>query len=78
MTLMTAMKAMEIGIDKQSFREWAETFKEAFKPNGESITDLPTDYERFTGSGSTDRAKAIGRKEEMIRHLESFGALYND
>lgn len=79
MTLLTAMKAIEDDIDQEAFYGWAEAFKEAFKPKtGESITDVPTDYALYTGTGSTDKVKAVGRVEEMKRHMEHYTGLYHN
>lgn len=78
MTILTTIRAIEKEIEPESFYSWTIGFKEAFKPKGESVTNVPTNYVDYTGTGSTDRHKAIGRKEEMIRHMEEYTGLYGE
>ncbi len=83
MTLITALRAKELEVQPEDFRDWVFAFKEAFKPSkkkGEeqsTVTILPTDYARFTGKGTTDRIKADGRMNEMLKHFEEYAKMHN-
>ncbi|MFD1705231.1 DUF262 domain-containing protein [Siminovitchia sediminis] len=78
MTLITAIKAKEMVVSGDEFNEWAFEFKEAFKPSKENASILlETDYEKYTGAGSTKKEKAVGRMNEMLRHMEKYMKLYN-
>jgi hypothetical protein len=70
MTLMTALKAKEMGVDEEPFYEWIQYFKKALKTEEE--LEVPTNYLEYTGSGTTDRGKAEGRMKEMERHMIEF------
>lgn len=73
MTIITAQKAMEMGIHPIRFNDWKEEFKKALK--GKS--DIKTLYTRFSGQGSVKREKALGRVEEMERHLSEYFDRYS-
>ncbi|MGG0878024.1 DUF262 domain-containing protein [Bacillus inaquosorum] len=83
MTLITALRAKELGVEPEVFHDWAMSFKEAFKPSKKrdgtenTITILPTDYKKFTDKGTTDRDKADGRMNEMIRHFNEYLKMHN-
>lgn len=72
MTVMTALRAMQLEVQPDEFYSWANCFKEAIKPNQPSVTYVPTTYVQYTGTGTTDRPKADGRMNEMIRHMETY------
>ncbi|RKJ10486.1 hypothetical protein D7X33_49470, partial [Butyricicoccus sp. 1XD8-22] len=73
MTLITAIRAKEMGVTGDEFNQWAFDFKLAFKPPKEgNISVFPTDYEQYTGAGSTRKEKADGRMKEMLRHMEKY------
>lgn len=76
MTLMTAIEAQEQNVQPEDFYAWSIAFKDAIKPNQESITYTPTSYLDYTGTGSTDRPKADGRMNEMIRHMKAYLELH--
>ncbi|MEN1969657.1 DUF262 domain-containing protein [Lentibacillus sp. N15] len=71
-TLITGLKAIEMNVSSEGFSEWAVDFKHAFKPKKNSEPRITTNYEEFTGSGSTRKEKADGRMNEMLRHMEEF------
>lgn len=71
MTLITALRAKELGIQEEEFYEWLMYFKKAIKSPDETIEHL-TNYLEYTGSGTTDRYKADGRMNEMKRHMEDY------
>lgn len=71
MTLMTALRAKELGVDEEEFYEWLMYFKKAIKSPDESVEHLTT-YLEYTGSGTTDKHKADGRMNEMKRHMEDY------
>lgn len=72
MTLITAIRAKEMNVDTESFYGWSMTFKEDLKSDQTTIYSLSTKYLEYTGTGSTDRPKAIGRMEEMLKHFEAY------
>ncbi|URJ76319.1 DUF262 domain-containing protein (plasmid) [Bacillus velezensis] len=74
MVLLTAMKAMEMGIHPARFSDWKEEFKKAFKGKNAEFT---TAYKRFTGDGSVKETKVRGRIEEMKKHLEAYFEKYD-
>ncbi|MCY8056488.1 DUF262 domain-containing protein [Bacillus inaquosorum] len=82
MTLVTALRAKELEIEPEDFRDWVLAFKEAFKPSKKkdgtenTITIIPTNYKDFTGKGTTDRDKAEGRMKEMVRHFEEYAKVH--
>ncbi|MEC1158735.1 DUF262 domain-containing protein [Cytobacillus horneckiae] len=80
MVLMTAIDAQEQNIEHDQFAEWMMYFKEAIKPQQEQTIieeyDVPTNYREFMGSGSTDKSKAIGRLNEMKRHMKEYVKIY--
>ncbi|MEC0709726.1 DUF262 domain-containing protein [Bacillus haynesii] len=82
MTLITALRAKELGIEPEAFSDWTIAFKEAFKPSKKkdgvenTITILPTNYEEYTGKGTTDLFKVQGRMKEMIRHFEEYAKVH--
>lgn len=69
MTVLSALFAMESGIDSKDFYKWSLDFKKAYK--GES-SDVDTDYVIYTGTGSVKKEKVDGRMDEMKKHLGSF------
>lgn len=71
MTVLTAIDAMEKGIKHEMFNEWAYEFTEACKTK-ESIGFFPTTYMDYSGIGSTDLPKALGRLKEMKRHFNDY------
>lgn len=76
MTLLTAIEAIKKDIKPSDFADWAYTFKEACKSK-QSITHFPTNYMDYSGVGSTDRPKADGRMNEMIRHFNDYLKVHN-
>lgn len=72
MTLITALKAKQIGVTGDEFNEWASEFRMAIKPKEGAKILVPTDYEKYTGAGSTRKEKADGRMNEMLRHMEKY------
>lgn len=73
MTLITAKEAKEMGVTGDEFSNWTKEFKTAFKDSDKKDSDiLPTDYEQYTGAGSTKKEKANGRMNEMLRHMKEF------
>lgn len=72
MILITAMEAIEKEVGVDDFFDWIIEFKTAFKPKGDELVKVPTNYEDYTGTGSTDKFKADGRKDEMLRHFNAY------
>jgi Protein of unknown function DUF262 len=72
MTLLTAMKAMEMGIDPIRFSDWKEEFKKSLKRKGK----ISTNYKYYSGAGSVKKEKTLGRIKEMQEHMEKFFAQF--
>ncbi|MFA1782369.1 DUF262 domain-containing protein [Bacillus velezensis] len=83
MTLITANRAKELGVDPESFHDWVLSFKEAFKPSKKkgdvenTITILPTNYGAYTSRGTTDRDMVDGRMSEMLKHFDEYLKMHN-
>jgi hypothetical protein len=71
MTVLTAIDAIEMGIKHEMFAEWAYEFAEACKSK-QSVGFFPTSYMNYSGIGSTDLPKALGRLKEMKRHFNEY------
>lgn len=72
MMIITASQAIDYKVPVNVFEEWVESFKTAFKPKDDSVIEIPTNYVDYTGKGSTDRHKADGRMNEMLRHFNAY------
>jgi len=72
MMVITASQAVENKVPVNVFEGWVTSFKTAFKPKDSSIIEIPTNYVEYTGKGSTDRHKADGRMNEMLRHFNVY------
>ncbi|MHC6167508.1 GmrSD restriction endonuclease domain-containing protein [Bacillus velezensis] len=78
MTLITALEAKKMNINGDSFYEWMNTFKNAVDPKSQmEITEfeedfIPTDYLQYSGKGTTDKKKVVGRMTEMIKHMKAY------
>ncbi|MEK5105017.1 DUF262 domain-containing protein [Cytobacillus sp. FSL M8-0252] len=72
MTLITALEAKQKGIQEEEFFEWLTYFKSALKEEEGSEIEIPTNYLEYTGSGTVDKVKAIGRMNEMKRHMNEY------
>jgi hypothetical protein len=68
MTLLTALKAIELQVHPMRFSDWRHEFKQALKGKSE----IKTDYKRHGGAGSVKKAKTLGRVEAMVSHLEEY------
>ncbi|MCY7947954.1 DUF262 domain-containing protein [Bacillus atrophaeus] len=73
MVMLTAMRAMEMGIHPARFSDWIAEFKKAFKGKK---AEFFTKYKMYTGDGSIKEPKVKGRIEEMRKHLETYFAKY--
>lgn len=73
MTVVTAIHAMEKGIDSGTFSLWTASFEDSM--NDEDNIGISTEYVQFTGVGSTDLAKVKGRLTEMRNHFDEYTAL---
>lgn len=71
MTLITALKAMQMDVQPEEFYEWLMYFKNIIKKPDEVHEHL-TMYLEYTGKGTTDKGKAVGRMKEMIRHMQAY------
>lgn len=78
MTILTAIRAIEMNVTPEEFYSWTIAFREAVKPDQPSISMHPTKYGDYTGTGSTDRPKAIGRLEEMRQNMELYIGMYQN
>ncbi|MEK6190616.1 MAG: DUF262 domain-containing protein [Carnobacterium alterfunditum] len=76
MTIITAITAITENVEHEEFYGWSIAFKDAINPKAESVSYIPTSYLDYTGSGTTDRPKADGRKDEMVRHFKEFVELH--
>lgn len=70
MAIMTALHAKELGIEPVRFKDWASEFEASVKQKGKNY--IPTLYKKHTSQGSVKATKAIGRKEEMIKHFDTY------
>lgn len=68
MTLITAMKAMEMDIHHLRFSDWKEEFKKALKHK----SDIRTNYKNYGGAGSVKKDKTNGRINAMQEHLIAY------
>lgn len=68
MTLLTALKAIELEIHPMKFSDWKDEFKRAIKGKSE----LKTKYRNYSGAGSVKKEKVYGRVEEMQKHMETY------
>ncbi|KEK23863.1 DUF262 domain-containing protein [Bacillus gaemokensis] len=68
MTMLTAMKAMEMDIHHLRFSDWKEEFKKALKHKSE----IRTNYKNYGGAGSVKKEKTNGRINAMQEHLNAY------
>lgn len=72
MLILTAIMAKDKGISSLEFGKWTEVFRIA-------VEEGTTDYVKYTGVSSTDKAKVLGRLEEMQKHfMEYFNLTQNE
>lgn len=74
MVLITTVEAMKMEIETDAFMEWYHDFRMAFKPKKKEVGQATqiTEYEEFTGAGSTKKEKADGRLNEMKRCMTNY------
>ncbi|MGG1021115.1 DUF262 domain-containing protein [Bacillus paralicheniformis] len=75
MTLITALEAKKMNIDGESFFEWMTYFKKAIDQKDQMEIEefeVPTNYLEYCLKGTTDKNKADGRMNEMIRHMKAY------
>lgn len=73
MTLLTAIKAMEMGVSPKRFSDWREDFKTAIKSkHKKDDVFIATDYKKYGGAGSVKKEKVNGRIDAMQEHLEEY------
>ncbi|CAI6330461.1 GmrSD restriction endonuclease domain-containing protein [Bacillus subtilis] len=80
MTLITALEAKKMKINGDNFYEWMNTFKNTVDPKSQMEINefeddfIKTDYLEYSGRGTTDKKKVIGRMTEMIKHMKTYFA----
>jgi hypothetical protein len=70
MTILTALKALELEVHPMTFSDWREEFKLAYKEK----SDIKTKYKHFCGAGSVKKDRTLGRITEMQAHMEAYVA----
>lgn len=68
MIIVTADYALNNDVSTENFIEWIQEFKQALK--GKS--DFETNYNDFTGQGSTKQHMVLGRVDAMKKHIDKF------
>jgi hypothetical protein len=74
MTIVNTLYAIEKGITPKQFALWADEFKKALKGKSE----IKTNYKSYSGAGSVKKHMALGRVEEMRKHIDKFFANYKE
>lgn len=74
MVLITTIEAMRLGVEADAFMGWYHDFRMAFKPKKKEVGQATqiTNYEEYTGAGSTKKEKADGRLNEMKRCMMNY------
>ncbi|MGH0831296.1 DUF262 domain-containing protein [Bacillus pretiosus] len=70
MTMLTALKAIEMEVHPMHFAKWRDEFKKSIKSKHKKDEEyIETDYKEFGGAGSVKKEKTLGRITEMQKHL---------
>lgn len=70
MVLITALHAKDMGVEPIRFKDWTSEFEASYRGVGKN--HIRTKYKDFAGEGSVKAKKAIGRKDEMIKHFNTY------
>ena len=70
--LVMAKKAKDEGISTAMFSAWVEDFKLAIDAKKREKAFVKTGYKKYMGAGSVKKHNVLGRKDEMLKHYNTF------